>query len=461
MITIAFFAFVALAALVALTDWQRGWLLVLVVGVLQDPVRKLTPGAPIYVTFSVLVVVAAMMFASHVRVTLNLREFTRRFASISQATMLVLIMLVIAAINGILTFGLAAWKAPVLSFAIYTAPVAAVLFGYTWLTREEMAYRFMSFYSVITSIALVGSVLEYLRVKAPGLGLVASYGDYVRQLPGLTIRMVSGFYRAPDVMGWHAAMLASIGIAMAVRAGMRARALPWLLATGWGFYNCMISGRRKAIYFVLAFAAVFVWRYFRRLQLSQLISIAIAGAIMLLVVRNLASTEDTSVYTRGAMTSREELFQRLEGGMFATMREFGIMGAGLGSATQGVRHVLGTESDVGWQEGGLGKLTVEVGLPGVIAVGVLAWAMFRLFLLMTRIGDVPGSSQFLRVTLFALVAANVANFIASAQAYTDPLLALVTAFVLGCLFASATLDDRLAAQEQTPQTALTPATASA
>jgi hypothetical protein len=69
----------------------------------------------------------------------------------------------------------------------------------------------------------------------------------------------------------------------------------------------------------------------------------------------------------------------------------------------------------------------------------------RLLLILTSIGDVPGSSQFLRAMLFALVAANIANFIASAQAYTDAVLALTAGFLVGGLFAAAALDEREAA----------------
>ena len=63
MITIAFLAFVGLSATVALADWRRGWLLALVVGVLQDPVRKLVPGAPVYLTFSIVGVYIAILFS--------------------------------------------------------------------------------------------------------------------------------------------------------------------------------------------------------------------------------------------------------------------------------------------------------------------------------------------------------------------------------------------------------------
>ena len=63
------------------------------------------------------------------------------------------------------------------------------------------------------------------------------------------------------------------------------------------------------------------------------------------------------------------------------------------------------------------------------------------------------------VTLFALVAANVANFMASAQAYSDPVLTLMTAFFVGCLFATATLDERVPVAATSARPALAHATA--
>jgi len=44
-----------------------------------------------------------------------------------------------------------------------------------------------------------------------------------------------------------------------------------------------------------------------------------------------------------------------------------------------------------------------------------------------------------------LVIANVVEFMVSAQAYSDAVLTLMTAFFVGCLLATAVLDERLAA----------------
>jgi hypothetical protein len=55
--------------------------------------------------------------------------------------------------------------------------------------------------------------------------------------------------------------------------------------------------------------------------------------------------------------------------------------------------------------------------------------------------------------LFALIIANIANFMASAQAYSDPVLTLLTAFFVGFLFATSKLDEQqpVPAPEPEPQ----------
>jgi hypothetical protein len=83
----------------------------------------------------------------------------------------------------------------------------------------------------------------------------------------------------------------------------------------------------------------------------------------------------------------------------------------------------------------------------------------------TAFPDEEGSTQLVRCVLFGIFLANVANFMASAQAYSDAGLTLMTCFFLGCLLATATHNERLRnAANATPeldprQRVLNPATA--
>ncbi len=461
MVALAFYlAFLGTACAYAFFDWRRGWFLMSIAGVLQDPVRKLTPGAPVWISFLAVVLYAVVLVAGRQTIFVELRDFGRRFGNVYTVVTVFIFVLLISALNGIFTFGIVNWRVPVISLFTYLVPLIAAMLGYSWFQREELMIRFFQIYAAVTAIALLGTMAEYLRVQSPMLGMVAYTGDYIRHLPGIQIRLLSGIYRGPDIMALHAATLTSIGIAMALRSGLGRQTLIWGGLATWGFVNCMLAGRRKAIYFVVVFVVTFLWRYARRVRMAELF--ALVGVLLVLygIVRNLAASEATNVYTRGAVASQNEFRQRFEGGALATFEQYGLMGAGLGSATQGVHHLLG-QQNLGWQEGGLGKLAAEVGLPGILALLLLGTVVFRLLMRLTIIGDVPGSSQFMRVTLFGLVVANGSSFIASAQAYSDAVLALTFGFFIGCLFATAALDERLAASGNaaTPEpAALTPAT---
>ena len=461
MITVIFAAILLLAIMIALMNWRHGWFAAIVCGVLQDPFRKLTPGTPAMMSMSIVAVYMVILVAAAGTLYRNRRDFALRFPNVYNAVFVVVVFLIVAGLRGVANFGIEMWKVPALSFLIYCIPIPAVLLGYSWLTREEQLVRFYTFYSVLTSIALIGTPLEFLRVQWRGLGMVAMPWGFIRHLPGLQIRVLSGIYRAPDIMGWHAAMLTIIGITMAMRARVLTRAWPWIAVAGWGFFNCIISGRRKAIYMVAAFAVAFFWRYLKRLTTAQLSSVILVGLALTGVVYVVARSEQSSVYTKGAKTTSTEILGRLEGGTAGSLQQHGILGAGLGAATQGVRHLTGSATDLGWQEGGMAKLVVELGVPGLLAVMLLAWTMFRMMLRITAVGDIEGTSQILRVSLFGIIVANAMNFLASAQAYSDPVLTLGSAFFLGCLFATATLDERVAAEKQAVSGGAVPAPATA
>jgi len=241
---------------------------------------------------------------------------------------------------------------------------------------------------------------------------------------------------------------------MTVRAGMSRASWPWMVVASWGCLNAIISGRRKAIYFVAVFAAVFIWRYFRQLKMQHVAAFAVAAMAIAFVVHQVSSHEESSVYTRAALTTQQEVTDRLEGGVFDTIQQYGYLGAGLGVATQGAYHfaeAAPANAVFGWQEGGLGKLAVELGVPGLFAFALLAWRVLAMMNRISRYPDLPGTSQVGRAMLFAMIIANIANFMASAQAYSDPVLTLLTAFFAGCLFATSKLDEQQPATAPEPE----------
>ena len=447
-ITVIFVAFLVLSMTVALVDWRRGWLMAIVCGVLQDPARKLTSGTPVVMSLSIVAVYAVVLFAGQDQLQASGRELARRFANLYASLILVFVFMALATVNGIVTFGLENWRVPALSLLIYCLPIPAVVLGYAWLRREEQLYSLFRFYAILTSIALIGTPLEYMHVHSPALGTVGIEWN-LRFINGLEIPLLSGFYRAPDIMGWHAATLVCIGVLMAMNRRALSQSWPWMLVAGWGFLNCVISGRRKAVYMVAAFAAAFLWRYIRRLKIAEIITFVLVGGVLALVIQQIGQNEESSIYARGTATTGGELFGRLEGGVSGTVEQYGFMGAGLGTATQGTQHLLGGTS-FSWQEGGLAKLAIELGVPGLIALFIMMIILMHLLLRVSSHPDIPESSQLMRAGLFGIFIGDAVTFLASAQAYSDPLLTLFSAFTLGCLFATTQFDERARTAETLP-----------
>src|ERR1043166_2750970 len=258
MVLIPFLALLLLGCVIAFLDWRRGWYLAIACGVLQDPVRKLTPGTPVALTFSIVLVYVFIILACHVTLRSALADLAKRFPPLYAAANLFILFLMVAAVNGLMTYGLEYWKAPALSFVIYIIPIPALLLGYAFFRRDDDLLPFLRFYAVLTSLALIGVALEYKGVQWQALGLVAAKeGANLRYLPGALVTMLSGFYRAPDILAWHAATLASIGIAMSVRARVLSKAWPWMTVAAWAVLCCFLSGRRKALYMVVVFGIIF------------------------------------------------------------------------------------------------------------------------------------------------------------------------------------------------------------
>src|SRR5436305_15097486 len=105
MVPILFAAFLALAVMVSVADWRRGVLMMIVIGVIQDPARKLTAGAPVALSMSVIVVYLAIILAAQGRLQRSLADFARRFAGVWAAFGLAFFFLLLAAINGLLRKG--------------------------------------------------------------------------------------------------------------------------------------------------------------------------------------------------------------------------------------------------------------------------------------------------------------------------------------------------------------------
>ena len=449
MLTFALLALGATSAL-ALKAWRQGVYAFVVMAFVQDPMRKLTDGQPpIYILFAgvVFASAAAGAWASGARVALPSIPGWRR---LSTPASLFLMIAALQALNGFARTG-----APVpclLSLAFYTAPLVClgVSSGFAAALGPERLTRFLGVYVMLgalsaSTIALQAAGVDWVLFGevGPGIGLYEASGH---------IAANSGLFRAAEIAGWHAATAAALGVVLLTRRGFDpprvAAALIFAVALAG---VAVLTGRRKALLMILMFGGLYfglVTIFVRRaLRLGLVVGAAVAVALLgsaALMQPSDASGGDYRPYFDRAGTVFSDVTDRFLHAGWAPLQTvydvYGPLGGGLGLATQGAQYAgLADDADLtaGAGEGGLGKLAIELGFPGLAAALVLFVALARHILtILAEVGARRPSAGRLLCGLTALLAANVANFSVAAQTYGDVFVVTFLGLILGAILAA-------------------------
>jgi hypothetical protein len=117
--------------------------------------------------------------------------------------------------------------------------------------------------------------------------------------------------------------------------------------------------------------------------------------------------------------------------------QYGLAGAGAGTGSQGGQHFAGEAELVGGAaEGGLGKVTAELGLPGLLAAAwlliALVWALWRGRAEAQRLSPELAA---LRYGLLAFLGANAVTFVVASQVYGDLFVLLLLGWCVGFVLA--------------------------
>ena len=94
-------------------------------------------------------------------------------------------------------------------------------------------------------------------------------------------------------------------------------------------------------------------------------------------------------------------------------------------------------------EGGLGKITLELGIPGIFVLGWIGFLFLRYVWQVIRVAS-RYSPKIARLTigLFSFLVANVAGFSVATQAYGDLFILLILSWTLGFLLSVPVLVER-------------------
>ena len=480
-------ALVLLAAVAAISDWRKGLMLCVLTGVLQDPLRKLTPDQPAYFVLLVGVVFAAAALGAILRRTRLTPNAIQGWKSqMGRPINLYLLLVAVQAVHSLTRFG-----SPMMTgigLMAYLAPIPAVVFAYQFAVRRNMAGTrgWMWFYVAVAMLGLSGVYLEYQEFGWAVLGEVGE-GLTIYDV-GTVLKAYSGFFRSSEIAAWHAAAVSCfLFILLIGRKFTPPRIVLVLAMIGLLVSLGILTGRRKMLVEVLVFvsAYVFLVAWFQRRTTRLAVTAVVVGVLGYVLVVGMMSPDEEESSTKRLSLDPNEKYQHYtvrgasvfddipkrfeELGVQPVMwavNEYGWFGAGLGTGSQGVQHVSASASiNRGAAEGGLGKITMELGVPGLLLVAWLATAFGRyirkLLAFITKI-----SPQHARISygLVAFLIANTAAFSVATQAFGDLFVLLMMGWTAGFLLAMPVLASRavearrqkISAQHVLPQRNLKP-----
>jgi hypothetical protein len=446
-------------------NWRAGLLVTVVIGFLQDPIRKITPNQPS--TFAGLVLLAfvltILVIYEQKKGRIDLRSMFWTVPEILEWIPIYFAVIGAQAMNSFLRFGDVPLMALGVSF--YVAPAVALWAGYEVGCAPKTLQKVIITYLVLCSLFAISAYLDFrgldsILFKEVGSGIKITF-------EGFSAAGVSGLWRSSELAAWHLAAGACLSLTLAVSSQRREnQVLMFMMAAAFS-YLTIPTGRRKALVLVLVFTAFYLLLFSRRASPAsreKVISSVLGGSAMAYGAYALflitAKGDSFDLYLNRSLSARDDLISRFQTqGIGALMRAldvsqgFGLgVGAGanlgnfkLSAAAQAARQSIQSLGYV--SEGGGGRIVAELGLPGLVVGIVLAVLILltlrRNFRLLSLLDP---RLAFLLLGLVAFGLANVVFFFSAAQVYSDPFILILLGICFGSFLAVPTLIARQQAQ---------------
>ena len=443
------------ACALAFRRWRDGFLLCVVVALVQDPLRKLVPGEPVYFVVLVGVVFGATwLSALHAGVRLGPNAIRGWWRQVALPFSLFVAIVVLQAMHSYARFG-----SPVVTgigLMAYLAPVFALALSYQFAVRFGLRgmRRLYGLYALLVALWLATVYAEYLGLDSAVLGEV---GEGLRIYDmGTVLKAYSGLFRSSEIAAWHGATLACLAFMLLTGQRLSLPRLAMAIAivafvVGLG----VLTGRRKMLVeiavFLLSYYALLTWFGRGKAKVSMAIFAGAVGVYLLVGSGFVLDSGDDETRLPLTTDSRYELYAKRGSTVAGDIPErfqelglapvqwainsFGVLGAGIGTGSQGTQH-FGKTVNSGAAEGGLGKITMELGVPGLVTMlwllAAFARYVWRLLEALSRAS--PGHAR-LAYGLVAYLVANAAAFSVATQAYGDLFVLLMLGWAAGFLLA--------------------------
>lgn len=437
-----FVILVGIGTVCSLRDWRLGPFFIILIVAVQDPIRKMAPGAPGWLILSIVPVFLAMAVGLAQARPKWLWGFALREPSIFRAALFLGIWMLVPLMLSITLYGMGGIQLGILGFLFYGVALWAIVLGFHFGMNAEGVRQACSWFVVITSIMLIGVPIDYAGIYPHwlALGTDAMGMEWVRYTGDSSIELFAGFYRSPDIMGWHSTMAAMVAMVLALTTRSRKMRVFWLMIAAWALVGTFLCGRRKFFYMIPVFLLVLAWlerARWRSLVPRMGVAVAFATVLFIVIFKSVGIQGVGAYYFSTANEALDRAEQHGVNSVIMTFRQSGFLGKGLGSAATGAHH-LSTTSTGAWQEGGLDRLAVELGLPGLLLASWFGFLLLRRQCrICSRLARTSGLEANLHSGLCAIVVANGASFVVSGQIFGDPFVGFFLALLMGSILAGA------------------------
>ena len=436
-------AIIMLGCVLAIRHWRWGLVVVILIGLIQDPLRKMIPGTPGIFAMSIVPVWLASLASGLFSGELSPKVFFGSFPRLGRWIVIFIAYLIIPiAISA--TYSTGSWQITLLGIFIYSAAMLTLFAGYSGFKADADRVRFMAYYALLGSVFLVGGLLENALGSDAHVALgTASMGTtWVTHRTGESVYMLSGFFRGPDIMGWHASLVFMIAVVLAIRTKGIVRYL-WIGLAIWALVGMWLCGRRKIISMIPIFGGYMIFLFFYYRNVRKLFS-AIGLAIMIgglgghFISSYVYKTEVYDFYMTSFSEAGDQIKRHGFDSVLGTVAQSGFWGHGLGMGQQGTHHIK-VEKPRLWHESGPTKIVVELGVPGALIFVVIFFLLFRTCHAVLR-HRAREPDFILTAGIISILVSNLVAAIVSAQIYTDPFIAFMLALLTGMILSSVYYD---------------------
>ena len=442
-------------------NWRDSLLYSVVIGFLQDPLRKITPDQPaLYVGLVLIgmVLTAGLLYSRLGR--LNLEPLFSGDRQLIGVVEIFLALLLIQTVNSFLTIG--SVTLTMIGLGFYLAPLLALWLGFQFALQPSAVQRFLRVYLAMAIIFAITVFMSYrgtdsIFFKEVGEGIKINIVEL-----GVMQQGYVGLWRSSEVAAWHLSAACCFLLVLGIssrRSNLIALSSTLMVVL---LVISTLTGRRKVLTLVAGFLGAYslliAFRGDSRVRTNVLAGVGgsgIALSLFLSLQGNPTESGQLGGFVRRTFSvfgSVEERFSSLGfNAIGSAIEAAGPFGFGVGSLAQGAVS-LGIRAGRGtWAaEGGLGKIAAELGIAGIalfglilVLLGILYWRIVG------QLRYAPASYSLLNLGLIAFLAANLPNFAVASQIYGDPFVLSVLGLTAGFVLASpSVLQSHLQAQSQ-------------